>query len=84
MAVTQGPLAAKALDERTTSAAWQSRPSWYIVSANDRTISPDLQRALAKKIGATTKTLPTSHVPHQSRPKDVAAVILAAVKATTK
>ena len=84
MAATQGPIAAKAFDERTTVAAWQSRPSWYIVSANDRMIAPDLERAMARKIGATTTTLPTSHVPQQSRPDDVAAVILAAVKATTK
>lgn len=83
MAVTQGPLQAKALQDKTTVAAWKTRPSWFIVSANDRIISPDLERAMAKKIGATTTTLPTSHVPQQSRPKDVAAVIIAAVNAST-
>ncbi|MES2612056.1 MAG: alpha/beta hydrolase [Pseudomonadota bacterium] len=81
MAATQGPLQAKALDDKTTVAAWKTRPSWYIVSARDRIISPDLERAMARKIGATTTTLQTSHVPQQSRPRDVAAVILAAVKA---
>ena len=65
-------------------AAWKTLPSWYIVSANDRIISPDLERALARKIGATTTTLPTSHVPQESRPADVAAVIIAAVDASTK
>ncbi|MFM9926322.1 alpha/beta hydrolase [Variovorax sp. H27-G14] len=84
MAVTQGPLQAKALEDRITVAAWKTRPSWFIVSAKDRMIPPDLERAMAKKIGAVTTTLPTSHVPQQSRPKDVAAVILAAVKASTR
>lgn len=84
MAVTQGPIQSKAFGDKPSGAAWKTRPSWYIVSANDRMIPPDLERAMAKKIGATTTTLPTSHVPQQSRPADVAAVILAAVKATTK
>jgi len=84
MAVTQGPIQSKAFGDKPTGAAWKTRPSWYIVSANDCMISPDLERAMAKKIGATTTTLPTSHVPQQSRPADVAAVILAAVKAATK
>ncbi|TWI43655.1 pimeloyl-ACP methyl ester carboxylesterase [Pseudoduganella flava] len=81
MAATQGPIQAKAFDEKPTAAAWASRPSWYIVSKNDRMIQPDLERAMAKKIGATTTELPTSHVPQQSRPADVAKVILAAVAA---
>lgn len=84
MAVTQGPIQAKAFDDKTTVAAWSTRPSWYIVSANDRMIAPDLERAFAKKLGATVTTLPTSHVPQESRPADVAAVILQAVKASTK
>ena len=84
MTVTQGPIRAKAFDDKVAVAAWKTRPSWYIVSANDRMISPDQERAMAKKIGATTTTLPTSHVPQQSRPEDVAGVILAAVAASTK
>ncbi len=84
MAVTQGPIQSKAFGDKPTGAAWKTRPSWYIVSANDRMIPPNLERAMAKKIGATTTTLPTSHVPQQSRPADVAAVILAAVKAAAK
>lgn len=79
MAATQGPIQAKAFGEKTTVAAWTSRPSWFIVSANDRMIPPDLERAMAKKIGAKVTTLPTSHVPQQSRPADVARVILDAV-----
>ncbi len=81
MAVTQGPIFAKAFGERVTNAAWKSKPSWYIVAEKDRMIQPDLERAMAKKINAKITTLPTSHVPMLSRPNDVATVILAAAAA---
>ncbi|HEX7641872.1 MAG TPA: alpha/beta hydrolase [Burkholderiaceae bacterium] len=84
MAATQGPLNSKALGEKTSVAAWSSKPSWYIVSEKDRMIDPNLERALAKKIGAKVTSLPTSHVPQQSRPADVAKVIIAAVQASEK
>jgi pimeloyl-ACP methyl ester carboxylesterase len=82
MAATQGPIAVKAFGEKTTVAAWKNHPSWYIVSKNDRMIQPDLERRFAKTIGAKTTELPTSHVPQQSRPADVAKVILDAVAAS--
>jgi len=78
MAVTQGPIAAKAFDEKVTTAAWKSKPSWYIVAEMDRMIQPDLERSMAKKINAKVTSLPTSHVAMQSRPREVADVILAA------
>jgi pimeloyl-ACP methyl ester carboxylesterase len=81
MAVTQGPIFAKAFDEKLTKAAWKSKPSWYILAENDRMISPDLERVMATKINAKITALPTSHVPMQSRPDDVAAVIVAAAAA---
>jgi pimeloyl-ACP methyl ester carboxylesterase len=78
MAATQGPIFAKTFDEQVTTAAWKTKPSWYVVAENDRMIQPGLERAMAKKIKATTTSLPTSHVAMLSRPKDVAAVILKA------
>lgn len=81
MTATQGPIQAKAFGDKVAAAAWASRPSWFIVSARDRMIDPGLQRAMAKKIGATTTELAASHVPQQSRPADVAKVILDAVGA---
>ena len=82
MAATQGPIAVKAFDDKTTVAAWRQHPSWYIVSKNDRMIQPDLERRFAKAIGARTTELPASHVPQQSRPAAVAKVILDAVAAS--
>jgi len=83
MAVTQGPIAAKTFDEKVSAAAWKTKPSWYVVAEKDRMIQPDLERAMAKKIKATTTALPTSHVAMLSRPQEVAAVILKATAATT-
>jgi pimeloyl-ACP methyl ester carboxylesterase len=80
MAVTQGPIFGKAFDEKVTKAAWQNKPSWFIVAEKDRMIQPALERTRSKKNNASTTTLPTSHVPMHSRPKDVAAVILAATE----
>ncbi|HEV7645069.1 MAG TPA: alpha/beta hydrolase [Pyrinomonadaceae bacterium] len=78
MAATQGPVAAKSFGDKITEAAWSSRPSWYIVAENDHMIWPDLEKAMAEKIGATTTVLQSSHVPMLSQPKEVANVILAA------
>ncbi len=84
MAATQGPIQSKALGEKTTVAAWSSKPSWYIVSEKDRMIAPELERAMAKKIGAKVTSLPTSHVAQLSRPDAVAKVIVEAVEASDK
>jgi pimeloyl-ACP methyl ester carboxylesterase len=81
MAVTQGPIFAKAFDEKVTKAAWKSKPSWSIVAEEDRMIQPDLERAMARKINARITELPTSHAAMLSRPDEVAAVILAAAAA---
>jgi len=82
MTSTQGPIRASAFAEKVSVAAWKTKPSWFIVSTQDRMIAPSLQRAMAKKINAKTTELPASHVPQQSRPDDVAKVILDAVTAT--
>lgn len=82
MTATQGPIQSKAFSEKVSGAAWKTKPSWFIVSGKDRMIDPGLMRAMAKKIGARTTELEASHVPQQSRPAEVAKVILDAVAAT--
>jgi len=61
--------------------AWRSKHSWYIVAKNDRTVHPDLERFFAKRMGATTVEVDSSHVPMLSQPKLVLDVIRSAVKA---
>ena len=74
-----------AMKGEITTPAWKSKPSWYIIAANDRAISPDLEAAQAKKIGATTTTVPSSHVIMLAQPSKVADVIFeAASKAGSK
>jgi pimeloyl-ACP methyl ester carboxylesterase len=58
--------------------AWRSKPSWYIVASNDRTVNPELERAAAKRMGATTYELQSSHVAMLSQPDRVLEVIRSA------
>jgi len=55
--------------------AWRMKPSWYIVANNDRTVHPDLERFAAKRMGAHTYDVDSSHVPMLSRPDFVLGVI---------
>jgi len=61
--------------------AWRTKPTWYIVGKNDRTVQPDLERFVAKRMGATTIEVDSSHVPMLSHPKVVIDVIREAAKA---
>ena len=77
---TQGEWGAQCTTARVSTAAWKNKPSWFIVGTNDHMISPDLERAEAKKMKATTIELKTSHVPMVSQPKKVADFIMAAAQ----
>ncbi len=74
----QEPTAASLFGNRTTVAAWRSKPSWYAVSKLDQTISPDLERFLAQRMKATTVELDAGHLSLVSHPKEIADLILAA------
>jgi pimeloyl-ACP methyl ester carboxylesterase len=63
---------------KTTTAAWRVKPTWYQISTQDRTINPDLERFLAKRMNATTVELDSSHVSLVSHPKEIAELILLA------
>ena len=74
----QQPTAASLFGDRTTVAAWHSKPAFYAVSKNDQTISPDLERFLAARMKATTVELDAGHLSLVSHPEQVADLILAA------
>lgn len=76
LCAVQGPISDQLFSGRTTVAAWREKPSWYAVSALDRTINPDLERFMAKRMGATTIELEASHVSMLSKPAEVAKLIL--------
>jgi hypothetical protein len=77
----RGAIFVRTFDEKVTKAAWKSKPSWSIIAEHHCMIQPDLERAMAKKINAKITSLSTSHVPMQSRAKEVVAVIPAAAAA---
>src|SRR2546426_5548678 len=72
---TQGVPKPDLFEAKAGGTAWKSKPSWYIVGKKDRTVHPDLERAMAKRMGATTYELDSSHVPMLSQPERVLAVI---------
>jgi pimeloyl-ACP methyl ester carboxylesterase len=74
----QGQVANALVTEKTTHAAWHAKPCWYQVSTQDRTINPDLERFLAKRMKATTIELASSHLSLLSHPREIAALILRA------
>jgi pimeloyl-ACP methyl ester carboxylesterase len=78
---TQCVPAADLFDAKAGGTAWRSKPSSYIVAKNDRTVHPDLERFFAKRMGATTIEVASSHVPMLSQPQIVIDVILKAARA---
>jgi len=74
----QWPFQKALLTGKTTHAAWRSKPSWYAVSTEDRTINPDLERFMAKRMGAKTIEVKASHVSLISQPETIANLILEA------
>jgi pimeloyl-ACP methyl ester carboxylesterase len=78
----QPPFKRALLADKTTHAAWRSKPSWYVVSAEDRTINPDIERFMAKRMGAKTIEVNASHLSLISQPEVITNVILEAVGQT--
>jgi len=81
MYAVQQPLAASAFTDVMGVPAWKTRPSWYLVAADDQAIPPDAERQFAARMGATTVEIPSSHVPMVSHPGDVAQLIETAAEA---
>jgi pimeloyl-ACP methyl ester carboxylesterase len=77
---SQGRISQTLFSGRTTQAAWKNKPSYYAVSQNDRTASPELERFVAKRMGAKTIELASSHVSMISHPDEIANLILEAAK----
>jgi pimeloyl-ACP methyl ester carboxylesterase len=74
----QGPFHKALLAGKTTHAAWRSKPSFYAVSTEDRTINPDLERFMAKRMGAQTIEVKASHLSLISHPDEITNLILEA------
>jgi pimeloyl-ACP methyl ester carboxylesterase len=81
---TQGAPVADLFNQKVEGTAWRSKPSWYIVATKDHTIQPELERFVAKRMGATTFETDSSHVPMLSQPDFVLDVIRKAAASVQK
>ncbi|MGW7575859.1 alpha/beta fold hydrolase [Streptomyces sp. NPDC054765] len=81
LASAQRPISATAFTDKVTAAAWKTIPSWALVATQDRSIAPDLERFEARRAGAHTVEVNSSHVAMISHPGEVTALILDAATA---
>jgi pimeloyl-ACP methyl ester carboxylesterase len=79
----QEPFHKALLKGKTTHAAWRTKPSFYAVSTRDRTINPDLERFMAKRMGAKTIEVKSSHLSLISHPDEITGLILEAAGQST-
>jgi pimeloyl-ACP methyl ester carboxylesterase len=82
MAAVQKPLSIKSFAEKSGPPAWKHIKSWYLVSANDQMIPPQAEEFMAKRMGATVRSVPASHASMVSQPKEVADLIFAAAESS--
>jgi pimeloyl-ACP methyl ester carboxylesterase len=80
MANSQLPWGVGALEGAVTQAAWRSKPSWYLVTTDDKMIPPEAQRAMSRRAGATVAEVRASHAVYISKPEAVVALIKKAAK----
>lgn len=78
---TQGVPVADLFNQKVEGTAWKTKPSWYIVGTQDRTVNPELQRFAVKRMKAATTEVTSSHVPMLSKPDVVLDVIRKAASA---
>jgi len=75
MYAVQQPIALSAFEDVIGVPAWKSLPSWYLVAKNDEAIPPDAERLFAKRMGAITVEIASSHVAMVSHPDAVVKLI---------
>jgi len=75
MAISQVPISTDAFTHKVTNPAWKTKPTWYMVATEDRSINPEQERMMAKRARATTVEVKASHVAYMSHPKEAAKLI---------
>jgi pimeloyl-ACP methyl ester carboxylesterase len=75
MADSQVPWGLGAISGAVSQPAWKTKPSWYLLTTEDKMIPPDAQRAMSKRAGATVVEVMGSHAIYVSQPKAVADII---------
>src|SRR5271156_293808 len=75
MAIAQVPISTDAFTHKVTNPAWKTKPTFYMVAGEDRSINPIQERMMAKRAHAKTVEVPSSHVAYMSHPKEAAKLI---------
>jgi len=75
MAIAQVPISTDAFTHKVTNPAWKTKPTWYMVASDDRSINPIQERMMAKRAHAKTVEVPASHVAYMSHPKETVKLI---------
>jgi pimeloyl-ACP methyl ester carboxylesterase len=84
MAAVQKPLALASFTGEEVTPAWKSIPSWYLMCTADQMIPPPAQEFMAKRMGATVKSVSSSHAPFMSKPEAVANIVAVAAESVVK
>ena len=82
MAVTQRPFSLRSFAAKSGPPAWKHIPSWYMVASNDQMIPPKAEEFMAKRMGATVRSIPASHAAMVSHPNEVVEMIIQAAEST--
>ena len=80
MADSQVPWGVEALSGTISQPAWKTKPSWYLVTTEDKMIPPEAQRAMSKRAGSTVVEVKGSHAVYVSQPQAVVSIIEKAAK----
>jgi pimeloyl-ACP methyl ester carboxylesterase len=83
MAVSQVPISTDAFTHKVSNPAWRSKPTWYMLATQDRSINPEQERMMAKRARAKTVEVNSSHVAYLSHPKETAKLIEEAATSVT-
>ncbi|HEY2960838.1 MAG TPA: alpha/beta hydrolase [Pyrinomonadaceae bacterium] len=83
LSAAQKPINSQTFGQKYGTPAWKNIPSWYLIANEDQAINPDLQRVFAKRMGATTREVKSSHVPFVSNPAVVAEIVAEAATAVS-
>ena len=75
MAQSQVPISTDSFTHKVTAPAWKTKPTWYMVASEDRSINPEQERMMAKRAKAKTVEVAASHVAYMSHPKETANLI---------
>ena len=84
MAAVQNPLSLRSFAGKSGPPAWKRLPSWYLVATNDQMIPPEAEQFMGKRMGATVRSIPSSHAAMVAHPKEVADLITQAAETLGK